>query len=82
MGQVEDLQESVGDRIGAVLLDFQAHGRSTIHMTQLLLDGVKKILRLLLVHIEIAIARDAKQMGADHLHTMEQGSDKMFDDAA
>ena len=72
MGQVEDLQKPVGDGIRAILLDFETDGSSTIHMAQLLLDGMEQILRLLLVDIEIAVARDAEQVGADHFHTKEE----------
>ena len=40
LGEVEDFQEPVGNAVGAVLLDFQTHGGTAVHMAQLLLDAL------------------------------------------
>ena len=82
MTEVEDLQQAVGHRVGTVVLNLEAHGCTAINMAQLFLDGVKEILCLLLVDVEIAVASDAEEMGPEHLDSVEKGSHVMIDDAA
>ena len=51
-------------------------------MAQLLLDGMQKILGLLLIDVEVAVTGDAEEMRTKHLDTMEEGSHVVFDDTA
>jgi len=47
-------------------LDFEPHGRAAPQVAQLFLDLLEQVLRLLVVDVEVAVARDAERVGVAH----------------
>ncbi len=58
-----------GRRVG---LDLQPHRRPTPSLAHLFLDGLEQVLDFVVVDLEVAVARDAKDGGVLDLHAGEQ----------
>ena len=64
----------------AILLDFQADRGAALHLAQFGLDGMQKILRLLLINIEVAVARYPEKVRSLDAHPVKQAPDMVQDD--
>ena len=80
--EVEDFEEPLLHMRGAVFFHFEAHGGAALHLAQFLLDGVEQVARLLLVDIEVAVARDAEEVSALDLHPAEKRLHMLLDDVS
>ncbi len=80
--ETEDLQQAVDHVLRAILLHLDTDGGAAVHLAQFGLDGVEKVLRLLLVDVQVAVASDAEDVGALHLHPVKQGAHVVLDDMA
>src|SRR5215471_8277886 len=62
--QIEKLEKQLEKILRTISFHFQPHGVATAGASQFLFDGSQKVLRFLIVNIEIAIAGDAKGVHA------------------
>src|ERR1044071_6408462 len=62
--QIEKLEKQLEKILRTISFHFQPHGVATAGASQFLLDGSQKILRFLIVNIEIAVAGNAKRVHA------------------
>src|ERR1700730_7958220 len=80
LAQIEKLEEQFAKLSRAIRLYFQPHGVTATRPPQFLLDGAQQILCLLLVDVEIAVARDAKGMHAIEDQTWKKLADVLFNE--
>ena len=64
----ELLQQELGHLRRAVVGDLEAHGVAEVALRQLALQRGAQVLHVLLVDEEVAVARDAELVAAEHLH--------------
>ena len=76
------LAEFAEDRLIDALLDFKADRGAAPQVAQLFLDLLQEVLGLLLVDVQVAVARDAEGMGPDELVAGEELSRAELDDVA
>ena len=62
--QIEKLKKQLEKIFRTIGFHFQPHGVATAGASQFLLDRSQKVLRFLIVNVEIAVARDAKRVHA------------------
>ena len=62
VGEAEMIAQRGEDPVVHPLLDLQAHGGAAAEVAQLLLDFFQQVFRLLLVDVEVAVARDPEGM--------------------
>ena len=80
--KVEDIQQTLDGLWRTIFLDFEPDSGAALHLAQLGLDGMKKILRLLLVDVEVAVPRHPEQVSSLDAHSVKQAFDVMQDDVA
>jgi hypothetical protein len=80
--KVEDIQQTLDGLRRTIFLNFQPDSGAALHLAQLGLDGMQKILRLLLVDVEVAVPRDPEQVSSLDPHSVKQAFDVMQNDVA
>ena len=70
--QVERVHQELLDLGGRVGLDLQPHGRAAAALAHLFLDGLEQVLDLVVVDLDVAVARDAEDGIVFDLHAGEQ----------
>src|SRR5215472_16912631 len=73
--QIEKLEKQLEKILWTINFHFQPYGVATAGASQFLLDGSQKILRFLIVNVEIAVAGDAKRV-----HAVQDQAGKQFTD--
>ncbi|TXT25305.1 MAG: Uncharacterized protein FD134_1116 [Gallionellaceae bacterium] len=73
-------QQEIGHLLGAVIGDFQPHGVAEVAVRQLALQADAQVFYFFVIHEQIAVARDAELVAAQHLHAAEQLSDMRVQD--
>src|SRR6266568_1366899 len=79
LGQIEKPQEQLEKIFRTIGFDFEADSITPTGAPQLLLDGAQKVLRFLIVDVEIAVACDAKSVRAIENQTGKQFANVLFD---
>ena len=69
---LELLQEQLADAVRHARRQLEPHGGSEAALAQLAIDGRQQIGGFVFQDVEIHVARDAKRVAADHVHTREQ----------
>src|SRR5881396_2779324 len=77
--EIEKLEKQLEKIFRTIGFHFQPHGVATAGASQFLLDRSQKVLRFLIVNVEIAVARDAKRVHAVQDQAGKQFADVLFD---
>ena len=78
--EVELREQEVGHRRRAVVGDFEADRVAEVPLRQFALDRRAQVLHFFLVDEEVAVARDAELVAAEHVHPGEQFADELVQD--
>src|SRR5581483_6732200 len=82
MGETEVVAQRIKNDVVHPVFDLQTDGGAAAEVAQLFLDFLEKVLRLLLVDVEIAVARDPEGMRAVHDVAGEKHAGAELDDLA
>ena len=68
IAEAEHVQQVVGQFVGAVVRDLEAHGRAVAAGDQLAFEGALQVIDFLRVDVQVAVARHAELKAAGNLH--------------
>ena len=81
-GEIEGFEEQLADGFRAVVGDLQPDGVAPAALVELLLDGLEQVRRVLLVHIQLAVAGEAERPVAQDFRARKQVGEKVPDQLA
>ncbi len=80
LGDAELLDEQLEHLRRDGLLHLQAHGRAEAPPQQLLLQRLEKVLRVVLLDLEVLVAGDPERVDLEHVHAREEALEVLADD--